>query len=220
MPARSSPSKPARPGPGRPRLRLRLRLRLAARLTPGWGGAVLLTCAATLAQPALAQARASQATSAQPSAAAPTRPATRPWSFELPALDGSRFVRASDFAGPVLLNFWGRDCPPCIAELPMLEQFARNHPQWAVLLVATDTPRQAAQFLERRGITLPALRGGAQVGALMKSAGNPRGALPFTVALQSRAICRTHTGMLSAAELQALAADCANPQQLPTAQGF
>ncbi|RRD68166.1 TlpA family protein disulfide reductase [Comamonadaceae bacterium OH2310_COT-174] len=173
-----------------------------------------------MAQPALAQARASQATSAQPSAAAPTRPATRPWSFELPALDGSRFVRASDFAGPVLLNFWGRDCPPCIAELPMLEQFARNHPQWAVLLVATDTPRQAAQFLERRGITLPALRGGAQVGALMKSAGNPRGALPFTVALQSRAICRTHTGMLSAAELQALAADCANPQQLPTAQGF
>ncbi|PAT42744.1 hypothetical protein CK621_07805 [Vandammella animalimorsus] len=210
MPARSSPSKPARPGPGRSRLRL------AARLTPGWGGAVLLSCAATLAQPALAQAQASQATSAQPSAATPTRP----WSFELAALDGSRFVRASDFAGPVLLNFWGRDCPPCISELPMLEQFARSHPQWTVLLVATDTPRQAAQFLERRGITLPALRGGAQVGALMKSAGNPRGALPFTVALQGRAICRTHTGMLSAAELQALAADCANPQQLPAAQGF
>ncbi|MDO4724005.1 MAG: TlpA disulfide reductase family protein [Comamonadaceae bacterium] len=200
MPAPSSPSEARGRGQARPHQRL------AARLS-GWAaGAALLTCAAALAQSGPA---------APPADAA--RPA-RPWSFELAALDGSRFVRASDLPGPVLLNFWGRDCPPCIAELPMLEQFARRHPQWTVLLVATDTPRQAAQFLQRRGITLPALRGGAQVAALMKSAGNARGALPFTVALQGGAICRTHTGMLSAAELQALAADCAKPQRLPAAQ--
>lgn len=192
MPVRSSPSKPARRSPGR--------LGLAARLLPGWGAAVLLGCA--LAQPALAEAP-------------PAATALRPWSFELAALDGSRFVRDSDFPGPVLLNFWGRDCPPCIAELPMLEQFARSHPQWSVLLVSTDPPRQAAQFLERRGIALPALRGGAQVAALMKSAGNTQAALPFTVALQNGAVCRTHTGMLDDAGLQVLVSACHTAQPVP-----
>ena len=38
----------------------------------------------------------------------------RAWDFNLPALDGSRFVRASSVQGPLLVNFWGVECPPCV----------------------------------------------------------------------------------------------------------
>ena len=46
------------------------------------------------------------------------------WHFTLPTLDGSRFVQLSALSGPVLVNFWGKDCGPCISELPRLEAFA------------------------------------------------------------------------------------------------
>jgi len=131
------------------------------------------------------------------------------WRFELPTLDGARFVRAGDFPGPVLLNFWGRDCPPCVAELPLLQDFGRDHLDWTVLLVATDAPRDAARFLAEHGIRLPVLRGGFGVAALMRRAGNLSGGLPFTVALLRSRICGRHVGLLQAGDLAAITSGCA-----------
>ena len=113
------------------------------------------------------------------------QPAARPqaglaWDFSLPALDGVRFVRLSDQQGPVLVNFWSRDCPPCVTELPRLQAFADAHPTWTVLLVSTDTPTAATEFVRAHAITLPVLRPGGNVAALMRSAGNRVGALPLT----------------------------------------
>jgi outer membrane receptor for ferrienterochelin and colicins len=134
------------------------------------------------------------------------------WDFTLPLLDGSRFVRASAHAGPVLVNFWGRDCAPCISELPRLQKFARDHPHWTVLLVSTDAPERALEFVRRHGVALPVLRPGANVTALMREAGNRRGALPFTVALGSGGsaarICRSELGELDQRELARLVSDC------------
>ena len=118
------------------------------------------------------------------------QPAGRPqaglaWDFSLPALDGGRFVRLSDQQGPVLVNFWSRDCPPCVTELPRLQAFADAHPTWTVLLVSTDTPAAATEFVRAHAITLPVLRPGGNVAALMRSAGNRVGALPFTVATRT-----------------------------------
>lgn len=48
--------------------------------------------------------------------------------FELPLLDGVTLVSPSDFAGrPLFLNFWTTWCPPCVRELPALEEFAATH---------------------------------------------------------------------------------------------
>jgi thiol-disulfide isomerase/thioredoxin len=126
-------------------------------------------------------------------------PAT--WGFTLPTLDGKRFVTATELRGPVVVNFWGRDCPPCVAELPRLQAFARDNPGWTVLLVATDAPAEAAAFLAQQSITLPSLRAGPRAGALMRAAGNRAGALPFTVVLREAAVCATHLGELGAAQL-------------------
>lgn len=130
------------------------------------------------------------------------------WLFELPSLDGSRFVRAQDFSGPVLLNFWSRDCAPCVAELPLLQQFGNDHQDWAVLLVATDKPQDAMRFLNRHQITLPGLRGYTNTEAILRAAGHSGKSLPYSVALQNGKLCYRHTGMLQEADLLQLQAAC------------
>lgn len=130
------------------------------------------------------------------------------WDFTLATLDGARFVQASKITGPLLVNFWSRDCPPCVAELPRLQAFARNNPSWTVLLITTDAPADASTFLEQRKISIQSLRRGANVLGLMRSAGNTHGGLPFTVTLQEGAVCRTELGEVSDAQLVAIVAQC------------
>jgi outer membrane receptor for ferrienterochelin and colicins len=126
------------------------------------------------------------------------------WDFTLPTIEGDRFVQVSKLPGPVLVNFWGRDCPPCVAELPLLQVFARANRGWTILLVCTDPPQDARVFLEKHNITLLALKSGASVEGLMRAAGNRSGGLPFTVVLRDGQVCKTHEGGLSEADLEAL----------------
>lgn len=131
-----------------------------------------------------------------------------PWGFTLATLDGRRFVRTADIEGPVFVNFWSRDCGPCVEELPRLQEFARANPRWTVLLVSADPPADARAFVDRHGVELQVLRGGAGIAALMRSAGNNRGSLPFTVFLRDGRICDRHLGALSERDLDLSAARC------------
>lgn len=139
------------------------------------------------------------------------------WDFTLPTLDGGRFVRLRDATGPVLVNFWGVDCPPCVAELPMLLAFARAQPGWTLLLVGTDPPAAARAFAGRLPQPLPPnvvlLRGAAQARALLREAGSRHGGLPHSVALSpgGAGACALHAGMLSDAWLSNTVATCDTP---------
>lgn len=155
-------------------------------------------------------------------AGAQPRPAVHPpagqaWDFSLPTLDGSRFLRLSAQNGPVLVNFWSRDCPPCVTELPRLQRFADAHPAWTVLLVSTDAPAAATEFVRRHGVQLPVLRPGSNVAALMRAAGNRGAALPFTVATRLARICEGQLGALSSADLRRIAGACAKAPGKPGA---
>ncbi len=47
--------------------------------------------------------------------------------FQLLNLEGER-VALSDYKGrPVLINFWATWCPPCLAEMPLIQTFAEKY---------------------------------------------------------------------------------------------
>lgn len=54
---------------------------------------------------------------------------------------------------PRVVNFWATWCGPCIAELPMLRQFAADHPEVDLVLVNVDLPSvresHVVKFLQR-----------------------------------------------------------------------
>lgn len=187
--------------------------RAAGAASLGWA----LAAAALAAQPSAG----GEPPAAPPVAASAAVAVAAGWDFTLPTLDGSHFVRLRDAAGPVLVNFWGIDCPPCVAELPLLMAFARAQPAWTVLLVGTDPAAAARAFLARLPQPLPAnvrwLRGGGQARALLREAGSRHGGLPHSVALAPAAAgaCGVHAGRLTPDWLSATASSCIAPMPPP-----
>lgn len=81
--------------------------------------------------------------------------------FSLPGLDG-RQVRLSDLRGKVVLvHFWATWCPPCVEELPTLDEVSRVLPAGDFQVLAVSVDQGGAQtvgsFLQRNRLTLPVL---------------------------------------------------------------
>jgi cytochrome c biogenesis protein CcmG, thiol:disulfide interchange protein DsbE len=67
--------------------------------------------------------------------------------------DTSSMHLASYRGQVVLLNFWGSWCAPCIAELPSLQQFHHQHPEYPILAVSIDEDESAyRRFLLQRHV--------------------------------------------------------------------
>jgi cytochrome oxidase Cu insertion factor (SCO1/SenC/PrrC family) len=108
----------------------------------GWGAPDVLQALTTIAGP-----------EQSPQAAGGKAP-----SFTLTSTDGSK-VSLRDLAGkPLVINFWATYCPPCKAEMPLLE--ATVGPQSNLRLVLIDegdSKDSARAFLNSLGIQQPAL---------------------------------------------------------------
>ena len=81
--------------------------------------------------------------------------------FSLQTLDG-RTVSLADFRGKVVMvHFWATWCPPCVEEMPMLEQLYRSlrAADFEILAVSVDEggARAVAEFMQRNGLNLPVL---------------------------------------------------------------
>lgn len=78
--------------------------------------------------------------------------------------DGQHAVDLSKLRGHVVvLNFWATWCPPCIEELPSLEQLQRELPQVKIIAVSTDDDADAYQrFLIEHSVSLLTVRDAEQ----------------------------------------------------------
>ena len=135
--------------------------------------------------------------------AAPRQPTPSPGgnapSFTLTGTDG-RHVSLAGLAGkPAVINFWATYCPPCRAEMPLLQQQVGSQSGAQLVLVNEgDSSRAARDFLDSIGIRQAALldsdlRVGHAYGAV---------ALPMTLFIRADGtIAARHIGQLDAAVL-------------------
>jgi peroxiredoxin len=130
--------------------------------------------------------------------------------LELARLDGSAFVRLSDFAGKVVvLNFWRSDCPPCGAEMPVLSEFSQANTDIPVIGIATEEASRARRFVERQRISTLQLSAPAQSQGLLRRFGNTKGALPYTVVLdEQHKICLAKVGAVDTQWLKTALGRC------------
>jgi len=105
------------------------------------------------------------------------------WARRFPGLDGAE-VRVAGWRGkPLLVNFWATWCPPCVKELPEINQFyqeARGK-GWQVLGLAVDQLDPVKAFLRKTPLDFPVALAGAEGLGLVRELGNPAGGLPFSL---------------------------------------
>jgi len=147
-----------------------------------------------------------------PTPPAPAAPAADPtgfWSMAFPTPAGAELRTASLRGQPLLLNFWGTWCPPCIKEMPELDQFARElAPKgWRVLGLAVDNPKAVREYLAKSPVGYTIALAGFEGTELATKLGNTQSGLPFTVAFDaSGAIRHRKAGATTLEELRRWAA--------------
>lgn len=75
--------------------------------------------------------------------------------FEVQTLDGGT-IRLEDYEGKLIaLNFWATWCPPCVQELPLLDQAQERHADAGLAVIAMNagqTRKHVTSFLDGRDL--------------------------------------------------------------------
>lgn len=115
------------------------------------------------------------------------------YSLVLADADG-QLHRLSEFRGQVVLvNLWATWCPPCIAEMPGLENlYQKTKGEVAFVMIARDRDFELSKkFVERKGYGLPVYYAQGPLPAQLSSNGIPA---TFVIAPDGR-LAFSHTGM-------------------------
>jgi thiol-disulfide isomerase/thioredoxin len=110
------------------------------------------------------------------------------WQMKFEKPDGGVLDVSKLQGKPLLLNFWGTWCPPCVKEMPELDRFARQlGPQgWQVLGLAVDKAQAVRDFLARSPVGYTIGLAGFEGTELSRQLGNSQAGLPFTVAFDAQ----------------------------------
>ncbi len=129
------------------------------------------------------------------------------WALRFERPDGSPLVMTAFRGRPLLLNFWATWCPPCVKELPLIDQFQREQrgpagTGWQVVGLAVDQRAPVLAFLQRQPVSFDVGLAGLEGIDLARTLGNSGGGLPFTIALDRHGgIIQRKLGSLQAADL-------------------
>lgn len=120
--------------------------------------------------------------------------------FTTETLDGKTVNLKSLRGKPVVLNFWATWCPPCRAEMPMLQQAYDSHKgQYTMLAVNDGEPTNQVQaFIQEKGFTFTVLLDpGQRIVRKYQIQG-----FPTTFFIDSQGVIRyMHVGMLTPSTL-------------------
>ena len=126
------------------------------------------------------------------------------WSLQWETPQGSPLPMRSFFGRPVLLNFWATWCPPCVEELPLINEFYRQNKAngWQVLGLAVDKVAPVQSFLQKMPLDFPVVMAGLSGADLARSLGNLAGGLPFSVVMGGDgSVLHRKLGRVTASEL-------------------
>ena len=109
------------------------------------------------------------------------------WRQQFSQLDGVLLATHNFKGQPLVLNFWATWCPPCIEELPLINNFFQQNKAkgWQVLGLAVDQADPVKRFLTGLPLSFPVALAGFPGLEISRSLGNSSGALPFTVVFSS-----------------------------------
>ncbi|MEY3539968.1 MAG: hypothetical protein RL184_39 [Pseudomonadota bacterium] len=120
-------------------------------------------------------------------------------------------ISTVDWKNKVLVvNFWASWCPPCVEEMPALDKIQGEYDPKNMLIVGIgiDSPSNIRQFIETTIISYPIVLGGLGGNEINKMLGNPSGALPFTVVINSKGEIKSRKlGKISEDELRKMIKD-------------
>jgi len=145
----------------------------------GAGGGVLYQRwqAGQPATPAPATAGTAQAPAEQPKANE-----RRP-DFTLPDVEGNPRSIGEWDGKVIVLNFWATWCPPCVREIPALQQLFETYRDKGLVVVgvALDTTQSVIDFIDPQGVEYPVLIADQEGPVLTSQYGNRLNVLPYTV---------------------------------------
>ncbi len=104
------------------------------------------------------------ATLSTPSPAAIPAPTREPaYNFTLTTLDGESITLSERRGEWVLVNFWATWCPPCVREMPYLQELAETRDMHVLGVNMGESEGQVRSFVTEHGITFPILMGADQL---------------------------------------------------------
>ena len=80
--------------------------------------------------------------------------------FQLPNLDYEPMSLNELRGKPVVLNFWATWCPPCVDEMPYLQEIHEEYSDKGLILLAInigESPTTVENFLQNNNLALPVL---------------------------------------------------------------
>jgi thiol-disulfide isomerase/thioredoxin len=106
---------------------------------------------------------------------------------------------------PMIINFWARWCPPCRVEIPELVSLQGRHTGVDVIGINIESdPAPVRDFGRAYDINYPVLLTRGPGIELMRTLGNSKAGLPFTVVLNKQgAVVASRMGAMTRAQLDA-----------------
>jgi len=110
------------------------------------------------------------------------------WLQEFEKPEGGTLAMKELRGKPLLINFWATWCPPCIEELPLIDNFFNLNKAKSLQVVglAVDQPSMVRRFLTQKPLGFPVGLAGFNGTELGKTLGNSQSVLPFSVLFDAK----------------------------------